>query len=136
LRFVNQSVLTGESYPVEKRAVPINHGDDLQAATNALFMGSSVVSGSATLCVVQTGSATAMGAIAERITADDSVSPFDQGTRQFNAMILRLTIGMVLFVLLQSLSIIRMQWWMMSQRWCWPGLRRFLIHQERAQSRP
>ncbi|MFZ9256154.1 MAG: magnesium-translocating P-type ATPase, partial [Burkholderiaceae bacterium] len=101
--FVNQSVLTGESYPVEKRAVPINHGDDLQAATNALFMGSSVVSGSATLCVVQTGSATAMGAIAERITVADDLSPFDQGTRQFNAMILRLTIGMVLFVLLVNL---------------------------------
>ena len=42
--FVNQSVLTGESYPVEKRATLIvDEGGDLQAATNALLMGSSVL---------------------------------------------------------------------------------------------
>ncbi len=102
--FVNQSVLTGESYPVEKRATLIvEEGGDLQAATNALLMGSSVLSGSAKICIVHTGSSTAMGSIAERIAAPTGMSTFDQGTRKFNVMILRLTIGMVLFVLLVNL---------------------------------
>ena len=102
--FVNQSVLTGESYPVEKRATLIvDESGDLQAATNALLMGSSVLSGSAKICIVHTGSSTAMGSIAEHISAPIGISTFDQGTRKFNLMILRLTIGMVLFVLLVNL---------------------------------
>jgi Mg2+-importing ATPase len=102
--FINQSVLTGESYPVEKHTTLINEaGGDLQAASNALLMGSSVVSGSAKMCVVHTGSSTAMGLIAEHIAAPIGISTFDQGTRKFNIMILRLTMGMVLFVLLVNL---------------------------------
>lgn len=102
--FVNQSVLTGESYPVEKRASSIAEAEcDLQAATHALLMGSSVVSGCAKICITRTGSSTAMGSIAEHISAPIGVSTFDIGTRKFNMMILRLTIGMVLFVLLVNL---------------------------------
>jgi Mg2+-importing ATPase len=44
-----------------------------------------------------------MGSIAEHISAPIGISTFDQGTRKFNLMILRLTIGMVLFVLLVNL---------------------------------
>ncbi len=101
--FVNQSLLTGESYPVEKgTAVPAD-GHDLQAATNAVFMGSSVVSGSARILIMRTGSSTEMGAIAERIAEPDELTSFDTGTRRFNALILRLTMLMVLFVLLVNL---------------------------------
>ena len=101
--FVNQSLLTGESYPVEKAtAVPVD-GTDLQAATNAVFMGSSVVSGIARVRIMRTGSATEMGAIAERIAEPDEQTSFDTGTRRFNALILRLTMLMVLFVLMVNL---------------------------------
>ncbi|MFM8865953.1 MAG: HAD-IC family P-type ATPase, partial [Limnohabitans sp.] len=40
--FVNQSVLTGESYPVEKHAHMPEDMADMEDATHAVFMGSSV----------------------------------------------------------------------------------------------
>lgn len=106
--FVNQSVLTGESYPVEKyplkaQATASTEQPDLQSATHALFMGSSVVSGIAKLCIVRTGSATQMGSIASLMTATESASSFERGARRFNLLILRLTIAMVLFVLMVNL---------------------------------
>jgi Mg2+-importing ATPase len=110
--FVNQSVLTGESYPVEKHAQDLkalhattetNEPLDLQSATHALFMGTSVVSGSAKLCIVRTGSCTQIGLIAERLSATEPISTFERGARKFNVLILRLTISMVLFVLMVNL---------------------------------
>ena len=113
--FVNQSVLTGESYPVEKYAQDLkalhaiadsfehNEPLDLQSATHALFMGTSVVSGSAKLCIVRTGSCTQIGLIAERLSATEPISTFERGARKFNVLILRLTISMVLFVLMVNL---------------------------------
>ena len=63
--FVNQSLLTGEAFPVEKHAAqPIASATDMQEATHAVFMGSSVVGGSARVRVMATGADTAMGEIA------------------------------------------------------------------------
>ncbi len=101
--FVNQSLLTGESYPVEKHAAIPTNGTDLQAATNAVFMGSSVISGSARVRIMLTGSSTEMGSIAAHIEGPEELSSFDIGTRRFNALILRLTMLMVLFVLMVNL---------------------------------
>jgi Mg2+-importing ATPase len=102
--FVNQSSLTGESYPVEKRmGMPAGIGADIQEATHAVFMGSSVLSGSASVCIVKTGSATIMGQIADSVAATEAPTSFEVGARHFNMMIMRLTMWMVLFVLLVNL---------------------------------
>ena len=54
--FVNQSLLTGEAFPVEKHAGSLpDTASDLQEATNAVFMGTSVISGSARVLLVKTG---------------------------------------------------------------------------------
>lgn len=98
--FVNQSLLTGESYPVEKHAQLPAEGSDLQGATNAVFMGTSVLSGSARVHIVRTGAATEMGAIAAHLSEPDEPTSFETGTRRFNALIMRLTVSMVLFVLM------------------------------------
>src|SRR5574340_1854872 len=67
--FVNQALLTGESYPVEKHVADLepdrSPGDGIAAATNAVFMGTSIVSGSARVVLVRTGSDTALGEIAD-----------------------------------------------------------------------
>lgn len=98
--FVNQSVLTGESYPVEKHAHMPEVLDDLQDATHAVFMGSSVVSGMAQVVLVRTGAGTAMGEMARRLTQESEPTSFELGMRRFGMLILRLTFLLVLFVLL------------------------------------
>jgi Mg2+-importing ATPase len=99
--FVNQSILTGEPYPVEKQPGEISSGDaDLQNARNALFMGTAVTSGTAKMLVCRTGNNTAIGQIAEYVGRQKAPTAFELGTRRFGLMIMRLTFFLVLFVLL------------------------------------
>ena len=99
--FVKQALLTGESHPVEKRpGVLPDAATELQEATNAVFMGTSVISGSARMLVVKTGTATAIGEIADSISRQSAPTSFDIGSRRFGMLIMRLTILMVMFVLL------------------------------------
>ncbi|WLI90715.1 magnesium-translocating P-type ATPase [Massilia sp. R2A-15] len=99
--FVQQALLTGESYPVEKSPGMLpGTALDLQEATNAVFMGTSVVSGSARILVVNTGAATEVGKIADTLTRAPPRTSFELGTRRFGMLILRLTVLMVMFVLL------------------------------------
>ena len=98
--FVKQALLTGESYPVEKRpGIPATDATDLQDAANALFMGTTVISGSARMRVIKTGTETAIGAIADSISRQAPPTAFEIGTHRFGMLIMRLTILMVLFVL-------------------------------------
>ena len=99
--FVKQALLTGESYPVEKRPGELPAAaTDLQDATNAVFMGTSVISGNARMRVVRTGTATAIGEIADSVSRQSIPTSFELGTRRFGMLIMRLTVLMVLFVLL------------------------------------
>lgn len=99
--FVKQAVLTGESYPVEKRPeLPPDTATDLQDATNAVFMGTSVISGSARILVIKTGPSTAIGEIAESLAAQAPPTSFEIGARRFGMLVMRLTVVMVMFVLL------------------------------------
>ena len=98
--FVNQALLTGEPYPVEKHAMlEQTQRTDLQEASHAAFMGTSVISGVARLQVVHTGTLTALGQIADRISRPATLTSFELGSRRFGMMILRLTLLMVMFVL-------------------------------------
>jgi len=99
--FVKQALLTGESYPVEKHPGLLTAAaTDLQDATNAVFMGTTVISGSARMRVVKTGTGTAIGAIADSLTHQSPPTAFEIGTHRFGLLIMRLTILLVLFVLL------------------------------------
>ncbi len=97
--FVRQAVLTGEAFPVEKHAgEPAEPAQELTAATHAAFMGTSVLSGSATVLVCATGRATALGGIAETLRREPSPTAFERGTRRFGQLIVRLTFLLVLAV--------------------------------------
>ena len=99
--FINQSLLTGESYPVEKHAGELPApAADLGQAGNAVFMGTSVISGMAKAMVCRTGADTAVGDIADSLQAKAPPSAFELGTQSFGMLIMRMTILLVLFVFL------------------------------------
>ena len=99
--FINQSLLTGESYPVEKHARELPApAADLSQAENAVFMGTSVISGMAKALVCRTGADTAVGNIAESLMVKPPPTAFELGTQSFGMLIMRLTFLLVLFVFL------------------------------------
>jgi Mg2+-importing ATPase len=113
--FVNQAQLTGEPYPVEKRVSLPDKADAEQAssenwaldAVDAVFMGSSVVSGSASVLIGRTGSASALGQIAVSLADKAPPTAFEIGTRHFGMLIMRLTFLLVLFTLLVNVALHR-----------------------------
>ncbi len=103
--YVNQALLTGEPYPAEKLAG--ESGPDtggFAAAVNAVFAGTSVISGSATALVVNTGHGTALGALATSLAQKPPATAFEIGVRRFGMLILRIAVLMVLFVLVVNIA--------------------------------
>ena len=106
---VQEAALTGESLPVEKEVVP-NQAAAAVSATDAathdrVFLGTSVVSGTATARVTATGPATAFGDIAARLIVRPPQTEFERGTQQFGYLIMRTVIALVLFVFLVSAAL-------------------------------
>ena len=102
--FVNEALLTGEAFPTEKHAIAEGVGEsEITGATNAAFMGSSVVSGTAAFLVVATGPATQLGAISTGLRHTPPPAALEQGIHEFGMLILRITVLLVLFVLLINL---------------------------------
>jgi Mg2+-importing ATPase len=98
--FVNQALLTGEPYPVEKKSEELPDETEILFAGNIVLRGTSVVSGTAKILVCKTGSNTVIGDIADSLIAKAPPTAFEKGTRSFGLFIMRLTIFLVLFVLL------------------------------------
>lgn len=98
--FVNQALLTGEPYPVEKKPGELPDEAEILSATNTVLRGTSVISGTAKVLICETASNTVLGDIADSLIAKAPPTAFEQGTRQFGLLIMRLTIFLVLFVLL------------------------------------
>lgn len=99
----NEALMTGEAFPTEKRAGDCNAGIPAEAF-NALFAGTSIVSGEAIMLVVATGIATRFGGISVALAASEAPSAFERGIHRLGLLILRLTVFLVLFVLLVHLA--------------------------------
>ena len=98
--FVNQALLTGEPYPVEKHAAELpSSTDTASGAANFLFMGTSAISGTATGVVCRTGRTTELGGLAGTLASQRPADAFEHGIRRFGMLMLRFTIFLVLFVL-------------------------------------
>ncbi len=100
--FINQSSLTGESFPVEKTAnklasVNLSSGS-ITEWDNYLFMGTSVVSGSSTAVVAKTGGSTEYGKIAKRLVSKPPETEFERGVKGFSYLIMQVTFVLIIFV--------------------------------------
>lgn len=103
--FVTQSALTGEAMPVEKfdperiaRAPAATAGGDLAAdvldSPHLLFMGTSIVSGTARALVLATGNRTYFGAMAAKLSGTRPVTAFDRGVRSVSWLLIRFMLVM------------------------------------------
>ena len=103
--FVNQALLTGESYPVEKHASDLGEAvEQVNDARRVALAGTSVISGSASLLICRTGPDTALGQLAETLIAPPPPTSFEIGLRRFSMLLLRITVVLVLLVMAESMA--------------------------------
>ena len=97
--FINQASLTGESFPVEKSAMPnqVINGSS-PGSSNIVFMGSSVVSGTGLGIAVKTGLFTQFGELSRRLATIVVETSFDKGIRRFTWLMIRLMLVMVAII--------------------------------------
>lgn len=105
--FVSQAMLTGESIPLEKHPVPPPKRVNSETAAGTLleretacFMGTNVVSGTATAVVAATGDATFFGAVAKDIVGARPLTSFDRGISKVSWMLVRFLMVMTPLVFL------------------------------------
>ncbi|MGL4285853.1 MAG: magnesium-translocating P-type ATPase [Phreatobacter sp.] len=108
--FISQAVLTGESLPVEKydtlgnvaaksALMPALAPADVLDLPNVCFMGTNVVSGTATAVVVATGRRTYFGSLARSIVGQRAQTSFDRGVNSVSWLLIRFMLVMVPVVL-------------------------------------
>ena len=106
--FISQAILTGESLPVEKLAPTVaqieqhkqqTSHDNLLDLTTVCYMGTNVVSGTASAVVVSTGARTYLGSIARTITGQRVQTSFDRGVKSVSWLLIRFMLVMVPIVL-------------------------------------
>jgi Mg2+-importing ATPase len=96
--FVDESALTGESYPVEKKEGVLPADTPLAARTNALFMGTHVVSGEAEAVIVNTGGSSEFGKISRHLEARQEETEFERGVKHFGYLLIEATFSLVVAI--------------------------------------
>src|SRR6185503_1113230 len=102
--FISQAILTGESLPVEKAAPVHVHGET--TAGNPLdlptigYMGTNVISGTASAVVVATGARSYLGSLAHSMTGQRVQTSFDRGVNSVSWLLIRFMAVMVPIVFL------------------------------------
>jgi len=108
--FVSQSVLTGESMPIEKKAEPSHiNGGFVFELSNACFQGSNVLSGTARGVVINTGTDTYFGSISERLTENRIETSFDKGIKSFTWLMIRF-MSLMVFAVFMIVGISKGNW--------------------------
>jgi P-type Mg2+ transporter len=97
--FVNQAVLTGETFPVTKTPGVVPANASLTERTNSVFMGTSVNSGTARELVVQTGKMTVFGQVAEKLSLRSPETEFERGIRHFGNLLTQVMLVFVVAVM-------------------------------------
>ena len=96
--FIDEAMLTGETFPLEKAAAVLPAETPLSQRSNALWMGTHVVSGTATLLVVATGKKTEFGKVSERLKLRPDETDFEHGIRQFGYFLMEVTLLLVVAI--------------------------------------
>ena len=104
---VDESALTGESFPREKNVGEIDESKPLVERTAELFFGTHVVSGVGRGTVMKTGGDTEFGALANELNSRDVTTGFERGTTAFGMLLLRTMLVLVIGLFIANLFLHR-----------------------------
>lgn len=96
--YVDEAMLTGESFPVEKEISVLPAETPLTKRINAIWMGTHVVSGSAKVLVIFTGKNTEFGKVSERLKLKPQETEFEHGIRRFGYFLGEVTLVLVVLI--------------------------------------
>jgi Mg2+-importing ATPase len=96
--FVDEAMLTGETFPVEKAEAVYPAETPISHRTNALWMGTHVVSGSARAMIIRTGKETEFGKVSERLKLRPQETEFERGIRRFGYFLMEVTMVLVVAI--------------------------------------
>ena len=99
---INESTLTGESFPVKKEVGIVSAETELSKRTNCLWEGTYVVSGNAAALVIRTGKDTILGNITESASKIVETS-FEKGIKDFGYFLMKITLILSSFILIINL---------------------------------
>lgn len=99
--FVNQALLTGEAFPVEKTEnISVNSSIDNTNIPNIVYAGTHVITGTATVLAIFTGPHSHFGKLSHALTEKPMDNEFTRGIHSFSYLILRIVFTFVLFIFL------------------------------------
>lgn len=98
--FLNQSVFTGESVPVEKTNT-YSDTNEIFSLSNVCLMGTSVISGNATGVVINTGFSTYLGSMGKQIDSKKEITNFERGMNNITKLLIRymVVVSIAVFVI-------------------------------------
>ena len=98
--FLNQSVFTGESVPVEKTNI-YSDTNEIFSLSNVCLMGTSVISGNATAVVINTGFSTYLGSMGKQIDSKKEITNFERGMNNITKLLIRymVVVSIAVFVI-------------------------------------
>jgi len=96
--FVDEAMLTGETFPVEKSISVLPADTALAQRTNTIWMGTHVVSGTAKAVVVFTAQNTEFGKVSERLKLKPLETEFERGIRRFGFFLGEVTLILVVII--------------------------------------
>ena len=95
---IDEAALTGETYPVEKQVGAVPLDTPLNARKNSLWMGTHVISGTASALIIGTGKDTEFGKISERLKLKSPETEFERGVRRFGYFLMEVTLILVFVI--------------------------------------
>ncbi len=93
--FVSQASLTGESEPIEKLGNIQEKNENITEYNNIAFMGSNVISGTATAVVVSVGDSTLFGKMAASVAEEAVETSFTKGVNAVSWVLIRFMLILV-----------------------------------------
>ncbi|WP_222539123.1 magnesium-translocating P-type ATPase [Pedobacter polysacchareus] len=96
--FIDEAAFTGETYPVDKKCGVLPATTGLAKRSNAVFMGSHVISGTARALIIHTGEQTEFGKISLKLQSKIPETDFERGIRRFGYLLMELTLLLVFII--------------------------------------